>query len=56
MPDVNKQVRAAVLIACVLGLLGMAWTSKADKSEVDEIRGIALDHLCTDHPAHRRCR
>lgn len=23
---------------------------------VEELRGIALDHLCTDHPDNRRCR
>ena len=26
------------------------------KSEINDVRGIALDILCADHPTHRRCR
>ena len=29
---------------------------QAKEAAVEELRGIALDHLCTDHPDNRRCR
>ena len=27
-----------------------------ESSRIEEVRGIALDILCKDQPAHRRCR
>lgn len=29
---------------------------QAETQRIDEVRGIALDILCKDQPAHRRCR
>lgn len=52
----EKQLKLAILTAGILGLLAMAWDTKANQSEVDDLRGIVLDHLCTEHPQHRRCR
>jgi hypothetical protein len=37
-PKTENAVKVAVLVAGALGLLGMAWNSKADRSDVEALR------------------
>jgi hypothetical protein len=57
--NTERTIKTAVLVAGTIALLGMAWTSKADKADVDALAhkiDAVLTLQCRTSPDDTICR
>lgn len=55
----SRTIKTAVLVALTLGLLGMAWESKADTTDVEAIAAEVRDIkylICRQYPDDSKCQ